>query len=127
MGRPSKLKVLIASLANFSIGWICLLVSWATFASAVSDKAACIVMDVSKTGVVTATGNFGDIINGVGSYSYLFVILSWLLVTFVIGVLTQKVYTEVFKMPQPECEATPQSEEKADASPQPEQVGSDMI
>jgi hypothetical protein len=118
--KPSKRKVLIASLANFFIGWICLLVSWATFASAVSGEATCTVMDVSNTGVVTATGNFGDIINGMGSYSYLFVILSWLLTTLVIGVLTQKVYTEVFKKPQTECEAKPQPEEKADAKAQPE-------
>jgi len=94
---PNKLKVLMASLANFSIGWICLLVSWAVFASAVSGKASCTVMDVSNKGLVTASGNFGDIINGSGSYSYLFVILSWLLTTLVIGVVTQKIYTEVKK------------------------------
>jgi len=95
--KPSKLKVLIASLASFSIGWMCLLVSWAVFASAVSGKATCTVMDVSTTGLVTASGNFGDIINASGSYSYLFVILSWLMTTLVIGVLAQKVYTEVSK------------------------------
>jgi len=95
--KPSKLKVLIASLANFSIGWICLLVSWAVFASAVSGKATCTVMDVSTTGLVSVSGNFGDIINASGSYSYLFVILSWLMTTLVIGVLAQKVHTEVSK------------------------------
>jgi hypothetical protein len=95
--KPSKLKVLIGSLANFSIGWICLLVSLAVFASAINGQATCTVMDVSAKGLVIASGNFGDIINGKGSYSYLFVILSWILTTLAVGVLTQKVFTEVSK------------------------------
>jgi sodium-dependent phosphate cotransporter len=113
--KPSKLKVLIASLANFSIAWICLLVSWAVFASAVGGEATCTVMDVSASGLVIASGSFGDIINGVGSYSYLFVLLSWLLTTLVIGVLTEKVYKEVTK----KDEAKQQPEGKLDEKPQP--------
>jgi hypothetical protein len=112
--KPSKLKVLIASLANFSIGWICLLVSWAVFASALSDKATCTVMDVSKNGLVKASGNFGDIINGAGSYSYLFVILSWILTTLAVGVLTQKVYTEFSKKAKA-ADAKPKLEEQLDS------------
>jgi len=98
MGKsPIRLKILIASLANFSIGWICLLVSWASFASTVSGKASCTVMDVSTNGLVTASGNFGDIINASGSYSYLLVILSWFLTTLVIAVIAHKICTEVSK------------------------------
>jgi len=98
MGKsPNRLRVLMGSLASFSIGWICLLISWASFASSVSGKASCTVMDVSTNGLVTASGNFGDIINASGSYSYLFVILSWLLTTLVLGVLVQKIYIEISK------------------------------
>merc|ERR1719253_858066 len=92
MGKmASKFKVLVASLANFSVGWICLLVSWAMFAGAVNNKATCTVMDASKTGLVVASGNFGDIINASGSYSFNMVIFSWILTTLVIGVIAQRV------------------------------------
>jgi len=95
MGKKAiKFKVLVASVANFSAGWICLLISWAMFNSAVNTKATCTVMDASKTGVVVATGNFGDIINASGSYSYGMVIASWVLTTLVIGVIAQRIFTD---------------------------------
>jgi hypothetical protein len=62
------------------------------FASAVGSEATCTVMDISNEGVVKATGNFGDIINGSGSYSYCFVISSWCLTTLVVGLITEHVY-----------------------------------
>jgi len=95
--KQHKFKMLIASLANFCIGWTCLLCSWAMFASAMGDKATCTVMDASKTGAVKASGNFGDIIVYSGSYSYYFVIFSWILTTLVIGVVAQKVFVDVRK------------------------------
>jgi len=90
--KARKLKVLVASLANFAVSWVCLLVCWALFANAVGSKATCTVIDASATGAVRATGNFGDIINASGSYSYYFVVLSWLLTTLVIGVLAEHIY-----------------------------------
>jgi len=95
--KASKLQVLVASVAFFAIGWICLLISWAMFASTVNSKATCTVMDVSKTGAVVATGNFGDIINASGSYSYCFVVASWVLTTLVIGVIAHHLHSEIGK------------------------------
>jgi hypothetical protein len=93
--KNNKFKALVGSLANFSVGWICLLVSWAMFAGAVNNKATCTVMDASAKGLVVASGNFGDIING--SYSYNMVIASWVLMTLVIGVVAQRVCTDFKK------------------------------
>lgn len=49
------------------------------FASALGADAECKVMDASGTGAVIATGKFGDIIEDGGSFSYNFLIYSWLL------------------------------------------------
>jgi hypothetical protein len=90
--RPNLFKFMWGSLAAFFIAWVFMLVSWATFAGAVNGEATCTVMDASATGAVVASGNFGDIIHASGSYSYAFVIGSWLLTTIIIGVLAERIY-----------------------------------
>jgi sodium-dependent phosphate cotransporter len=92
--KAKKLKLLMGSCSNFAIGWIFLLVTWAMFASAVGSKTTCTVMDASTTGAIRASGNFGDIIMASGSYSYYFIIGSWILTTLVIVVLVEHIFTE---------------------------------
>jgi len=104
--RPMA-NVLYASLALFSIAWVLLLVSWIIFTAAVGGDVECIVLDVSTTGAVVATGKFGDIINERGSYSYGFVIGSWIFVTFIIAGLIQRAVFERNKQKQSSGSASP--------------------
>lgn len=85
--RPS----LVGSLVSFASGWFFLLLSWAVFAAELSNKTTCTVMDVSKSGAIKVTGPFGDIINERGSYTFAFVIGSFVLLTPVIGLVVQRV------------------------------------
>jgi hypothetical protein len=77
--RPKKTNMLWASEACFAVAWILLLASWAIFARVSSQDATCIVEAESKTGAVIASGQFSDIVNGRGSYTFGFVIGAWLL------------------------------------------------
>jgi len=97
MAKREKIKVLGASLACFFFAWIFLLISWAMFASLSNSSTSCIVMDASATGAVVASGNFGDIIKGWGSYSYAITVASWMLTTLVVAVLGHHFATEVSK------------------------------
>jgi hypothetical protein len=74
--------ILFASLAFWALAWVLLLASFAVFAGTIGKDTECKVEAESKQGAVIAQGKFGDIINGGGSYTYGFVIGSWLL-TFV--------------------------------------------
>jgi hypothetical protein len=114
--KDTKFKVLLGSLANFTLGWMWLLISWAIFASAVGSEATCVVMDASATGAVVATGNFGDIINASGSYSYAFVIASWIITSFVIVLMAQHVYTEAAKRRQPDQKVAESEKAKESSS-----------
>jgi len=58
---------------------ILLLASWAVFASTTGKDAECKVEAESGKGVVIASGKFGDIINGSGSYTFGYVIGAWLM------------------------------------------------
>lgn len=55
-------------------------------------------MDASATGAILATGSFGDIVKGSGSYSYAFVIGSWILTTLVVAVVGHRVFTTRLNM-----------------------------
>jgi len=70
--------VLVASLASWILASILLFGSWATFAGSLGKDAVCKVEAESLEGAVLAIGKFGDITNG-GSYTYCFIIGSWLL------------------------------------------------
>lgn len=95
--KRDVLRVLVASLASFLVAWILLLVSWAIFVSALHSNATCTIIDASANGAIIATGNFGEIINGQGSYSFAFVIASWVLATLVVGVISHRVCNEFAK------------------------------
>jgi len=84
-------KALWGATGAFAFAWVMLLGSWAAFASALSGEATCTIVDVTTRRAATATGTFGEIINGGGSYSYGFVIFSWLLLTAVLAVVVQRV------------------------------------
>lgn len=90
-----KFQILVGSLATFSIAWVSLLVSWAIFAGAGGDVVECRVMDASAKGVVIATGKFGDIIKGDGSFGFGFVVGSWCLMTLVVLVVGHRVYFDM--------------------------------
>jgi hypothetical protein len=98
---PNKLKVLLGSLFNFFLAWLFLLISWAIFVGTLSNKATCTVVDASATGAVVATGNFGDIIMGSGSYSFAFVLASWMMLTPVLFVIAHRVLYEVREKKKP--------------------------
>merc|ERR1712224_761589 len=72
-------KILFASLASWLLAWVLLLASWASFASIIGKDAECKVEAESRQGAVIASGKFGDIINGGGSYTYGYVCGSWVL------------------------------------------------
>jgi len=91
-------KVLVASLASFCLAWTFLLVSFGIFATTLGSTATCTIMDASATGAILATGNFGDIVKGSGSYGYMFVIGSWILTTLVVGVVGHRVFTTRLNM-----------------------------
>jgi len=84
-------KVLLAATGAFALAWVMLLASWAAFASAVGGETTCTIVDVTTRKAALATGSFGEIINGGGSYSYGFVIFSWILLTAVLALVVQRV------------------------------------
>lgn len=88
-------KVLWGATGAFGFALVMLLASWAAFASAVGGEATCTIVDVSTRKAASVTGTFGEIINGGGSYSYGFVIFSWILLCVVQCVLVQRVLFDV--------------------------------
>jgi len=88
-------KVLWGAAGALALAWVMLLVSWAAFASAVGGETTCTVVDVTTRKAALVTGSFGEIINGGGSYSYGFVIFSWLLLTVALVVVVQRVHFDV--------------------------------
>jgi hypothetical protein len=89
--RQNFQGVLFASLAFWSIAWMLLLASWAVFAGSLSKTAVCKVEAESGNGAVIATGKFGDIIMGSGSYTFGFVIGAWLLSTVPIVLIISRI------------------------------------
>ena len=75
----------------FSLAWVMLLASWTTFAGTISKDTTCIVEAESRTGAVMASGKFGDIINGSGSYTFGFVIGCWLLLPVTIALVAMRI------------------------------------
>jgi len=84
-------KILLGAAGAFAFAWVMLLASWAAFASAVGGETTCTIIDVTTRKAALVTGPFGEIINGGGSYSYGFVIFSWILLTAVLAVVVQRV------------------------------------
>jgi len=82
---------LVAAAVSFSFAWVMLLASWATFSGAVSGEATCVIVDVTTRKAVRATGPFGEIVNGGGSYSLGFIIFAWLLLTAVLPVIVHRI------------------------------------
>jgi hypothetical protein len=95
--KRDMLMVLAASLASFLLAWVLLLYCWAVFANAVRSDVRCLIIDASRNGVVTASGAFGDIVHGQGSYSFAFVVASWVLATAVVGVVSHRLGGELVK------------------------------
>jgi len=89
--------VLVGSLASFALAWILLLASWVVFVDIVSSEATCTIVDASDTGAIIASGKFGDIIHAKGSYSFAFVVASWVLLTLVVGILSHRVFAVLSK------------------------------
>jgi len=83
---------LFVSLGFWALAWVLLLASWASFASILGKDASCKVEAESAQGIVLANGKFGDIINGNGSYTYGFVIGSWICTSVVILLIGLRIY-----------------------------------
>lgn len=90
--RLNMSAVLWTSEASFAVAWVLLLASWATFANLTSQEATCIVESESRQGAVIASGTFGDIINGRGSYTFGFVIGAWLVLSATISVVGARLW-----------------------------------
>jgi hypothetical protein len=86
-------KALWVATGSFAFAWVMLLASWAAFASAVGGETTCTIVDVTTRKAALVTGTFGEILNG-GSYTYGFVIFSWILVTAVLAMVVQRVIAE---------------------------------
>eukprot|EP00931_Biecheleriopsis_adriatica_P021310 TRINITY_DN13970_c0_g2_i1.p2 TRINITY_DN13970_c0_g2~~TRINITY_DN13970_c0_g2_i1.p2 ORF type:complete len:126 (-),score=23.05 TRINITY_DN13970_c0_g2_i1:47-370(-) len=80
---------LIGSLACFAVTWIFLVASWGVFSGALGNAATMKLIDDSGTGAIIAEGNFGDIIDG-SSFSFHFVLISWLLTMPIMGLIAHK-------------------------------------
>jgi hypothetical protein len=89
--RQNYQGVLFASLAFWSLAWMFLLASWAVFAGSLSKTAVCKVEAESGNGAVIATGKFGDIIKGSGSYTFGYVIGAWFLSTVPIALIVLRI------------------------------------
>jgi len=96
-----RLLPLVLSLASYVFAWAAMLVSWTTFAGATNTHATCIVEDESGAGAVMASGRFGDITNGNGSYTFGFVIGAWLLSVVTIALIALRVRERMFKRETP--------------------------
>jgi len=115
--------ILCTSFLSWGIAFILLFASWTVFAGTLGKEAVCKVEAESLEGAVLAKGKFGEISNG-GSYTYGFVIGSWLLsvvpITLIYlrirDVLKAKREADAPQMPE-EVKTTQVSEEvKADAA-----------
>lgn len=76
--RQNTHIIVFASFALWVLASVLLLASWAVFTSTLGKDAQCKVEAESGKGVVVAAGRFSDIINESGSFTYGFVIGSWL-------------------------------------------------
>jgi len=112
-GNRDMKKFLQGSVAGFAACWVFLLASWAMFASALGADAECKVMDLSGNGAVIATGKFGDIVQG--SFSYNYVMYSWLLNTAILAVIIHRIATAQPKVPEPSEPVSEQASEQVDA------------
>merc|ERR1712137_367097 len=95
MSESRDMKMaLVGSAAVFGLTWILLLASWASVASALGSETTCYVQDDQNDGIVAATCKLGDIANG-GSYGFGFVVGAWCLLTLALGVIVQRVVTDM--------------------------------
>jgi len=58
------------------------------------QSTTCLIESDHAESVIAARGNFGDIINGSGSYTYYYVIGAWVVLTVVIGVVIHRIFEE---------------------------------
>jgi len=92
-GTRDMKMCLFGAAGSFAACWLFLLSSFGVFASALGADAECKVMDASGTGAVIATGKFGDIIEDGGSFSYNFLIYSWLLTMVILAAIIHRIVT----------------------------------
>jgi len=115
-GKRDMKKFLMSSVASFAACWLFLLCSFAVFASALGSDAECLVMHESGNGAVIATGKFGDILERAGSYSYDFIIISWVLTMAILAILVHRVATRRVKPSAPEAAEAPRAAEAPEAA-----------
>jgi len=68
------------------------------------QSTTCLIESDHAESVIAARGNFGDIINGSGSYTYYYVIGAWVVLTVVVGVVIHCIFDER-RLPPPGTEA----------------------
>eukprot|EP00931_Biecheleriopsis_adriatica_P087539 TRINITY_DN619_c0_g1_i3.p1 TRINITY_DN619_c0_g1~~TRINITY_DN619_c0_g1_i3.p1 ORF type:complete len:855 (-),score=202.32 TRINITY_DN619_c0_g1_i3:153-2717(-) len=103
-GKRDMRMALIGSLVCFAITWIFLVASWGVFSGALGNAATMKLIDDSETGAIIAEGNFGDIIDG-ASFSFHFVLISWLLTMPIMALIGQKLMAP----PAPSSSAAPEA------------------
>ena len=110
-GKRDMKKFLVGSLVCFALCWVFLLASWGVFAGALGSPATCKLIDESGTGAIIAKGNFGDIINS-GSFSYGYVITSWVFTMPVMAFIGHKLSLAEVSAPPGAGASTPDLEVK---------------
>eukprot|EP00747_Dinoflagellata_sp_TGD_P161205 gnl/TRDRNA2_/TRDRNA2_178057_c0_seq9.p1 gnl/TRDRNA2_/TRDRNA2_178057_c0~~gnl/TRDRNA2_/TRDRNA2_178057_c0_seq9.p1 ORF type:complete len:897 (+),score=140.98 gnl/TRDRNA2_/TRDRNA2_178057_c0_seq9:156-2693(+) len=96
--QQDKTKLLMVACGLFSLAWVLLLASWASFAGTLGQDTTCIVEAESRLGAVMANGKFGDIINGgTGSYTYGYVIGCWCLLPVTIALCAMRIKSDLQK------------------------------
>jgi len=114
--RQNFQKVLLTSMGFWLLAWVLLLASWASFASIIGKDAECKVEAESRKGAVIASGKFGDIINGSGSYTYGVVCGSWLLASVPITLIGLRI--KDLRNPKPEESQQPAESKVAEEAQQ---------
>lgn len=90
-------RFLLGAAVSFGACWVFLLAAWVVFANALGVDVECKIMAQSGKGAVIAVGKFGDIVEAGGSFSYHFIVCSWVLSLVILAILIQRIATARFK------------------------------
>merc|ERR1719221_29071 len=97
--RLNLKPALQVAFAFFVLAWFFLMISWAVFAASLGKNCECLVEADSNKGVVVASGQFREIINGSGGYTYGFIIGAWLLMFIPITLMALRIKEDMSSVP----------------------------
>jgi len=92
-GKAQDKTMLFGVIALDVVAWLLLLASWAHFLATRGADASCITAVPGDHGYVRTNAPFDDIINSGGGYTFYLTVLSWVILTCIIGLLIHRVVT----------------------------------